>query len=191
MRRKPIGQKALTKAEKERRCHQKLSAVKKAKIAKEDKEQKKLKRALIKLDAGKYTEYKKKQREDKKRRRDLAKEKADDSSITASMHRSALCRNLKRVKGSIPNKTKKNIHTHKRVIMKALFEDTVKLTPKKQKLLTKWAKVEEQLPAGWKNALTDAIKVMIDKFLCHNDISYTLPGQNNQLYMGKVNGKFQ
>ena len=50
MRRKPIGQKVLTKAEKERRCHQKLSAVKKAKIAKEDKEQKKLKRALIKLE---------------------------------------------------------------------------------------------------------------------------------------------
>ena len=73
--------------------------------------------------------------------------------------------------------------------MKALFEDTVKLTPKKQKLLTKWAKVEEQLPAGLENALTDAMKVAIDEFLCHNDISYILPCQNNQLYMGKVNGK--
>ena len=114
----------------------------------------------------------------------MAKEKADDFSITANMHRAALCRSLERVKGSLPKKK-----TYKRVIVKALFEDTVKLTPKKQKLLTKWAKVEEQLSAGQKNALTDAMKVMIDKFLCHNDISYTLPGRNKQLYMGKVNGK--
>ena len=75
--------------------------------------------------------------------------------------------------------------------MKALFEDTVKLTPKKQKLLTKWAKVEEQLPADQKNPLTDAMKVMTDEFLCCRDISYMLPGRSNQLYMGKVNGKSQ
>ena len=67
----------------------------------------------------------------------------------------------------------------------------MKLTPKKQKLLTTWAKVEEQLPAGQKNVLTDAIKLMIDEFLCHSDISYTLLGRNNQFYMGKVNGKSQ
>ena len=138
------------------------------------------------MDADKYTEYKKKQREDKKQRRDLAKEKADDFSITASMHGAALYRSLKRVEGSLPKK-----ETHKRAIVKALFEDTVKLTPKKQKLLTKWAKVEEQLPAGRKNALTDPMKETIDEFLCNNDISYTLPGRNNQLYMGKVNGKSQ
>ena len=52
--RKPIGEEALMKAGKQRRCRQKLSAAKKAKIVKEDKEQKKLKRALINLDADKY-----------------------------------------------------------------------------------------------------------------------------------------
>ena len=102
MGRKPIGEKAPTKAQKQRRYHQKLSAGKKAKIAKENKEQKKLKRALINLDADKYTEYKKNQREENKWRRDLAKEKTDDFSITASMHRAPLCRSLKRVKGSLP-----------------------------------------------------------------------------------------
>ena len=128
MGRKATGEKALTKTEKQRRYCQKLSAAKKAKIKKEDKEQKKLKRALIKLGADKYTEYKKMQREDKRRRRDSAKEKADDFSITASMHGAALCRSLKRVKGSLPKKER-----HQRVIVKAFFEDTVKLTPKKQK----------------------------------------------------------
>ena len=122
------------------------------------------------MDADKYTEYEKKKREDEKQRRDLIKEKADEFSITANMHGAALCKSSKSVKASLPKKT------HKRVIVRALFEDTVKLTPKKQKLLTKWAKVEEQLPAGRKNALTDAMKVMIDEFLCHNDISYTLLG---------------
>ena len=108
MGKKTIGEKALTKVEKQRQYRQKLSAAKKAKIANEDKERKKLKRALIKLDADKYTEYKKKQKEDKKQRRDLAKEKADDFSITASMHGAALCRSLERVKGSLPKK-----ETHK------------------------------------------------------------------------------
>ena len=70
MGRKPIGEKAPTKAQKQRRYHQKLSAGKEAKIAKEDKEQKKLKRALINLDADKYTDHNKKQRADKKWRRD-------------------------------------------------------------------------------------------------------------------------
>ena len=59
---------------------------------------------MIKLEADKYTEYKKKQREDKKWRRGLANEKADDFSITASMYGAALCRSLKRVKGSLPKK---------------------------------------------------------------------------------------
>ena len=104
MGRKPLGEKALAKAEKWRRYCQKLYPAKKAKFSKEDEERKKLRRALIKLDADKYTEYKKKQREDKKWRRGLAKEKADDFSITASMYGAALCRSLKRVKGSLPKK---------------------------------------------------------------------------------------
>ena len=142
-------------------------------MQKKIKGEKKIKKALIKLDADKYTEYKKKQKEDK-------------ISVIASMHGAALCRILKRVKGSLPKK-----ETHKSVIVKTLCENTVKVIPKKQKLLTKCPKVEEQLPAGRKNALTDAMKVTIDEFLCRNDISYTLPGRNNQLYMDKVNGKSQ
>ena len=55
----------------------------------------------------------------------MAKEKADDFSITASVHGTALCRSFKRVKGSLPKK-----ETHKRVTVKTLFEDTVKLTSK-------------------------------------------------------------
>ena len=46
----------------------------------------------------------KSERKDKKWRRGLAKEKADDFSITASMYGAALCRSLKRVKGSLPKK---------------------------------------------------------------------------------------
>ena len=61
MERNPIGETPLTKAENQRRYHQNLSAAEKAKITKEDRERKKLKRALIKLDADKYTEYKKMQ----------------------------------------------------------------------------------------------------------------------------------
>ena len=35
------------------------------------------------------------------------------------------------------------------------------------------------------------MKMTIDEFLYRNDISYTLPGQNNHLYMGKVNENSQ
>ena len=104
MEKKLIGEKALTKSEKQGRYHQKLSPAKKAKNTK-DKERKKLKKSLIRVDADKYTEYKKKQRKDKKWRRDSAEEKADDFSITANMHEAVLCRSLKRVKGSLPKKT--------------------------------------------------------------------------------------
>ena len=43
MERNPIGETPLTRAENQRRYHQKLSAAEKAKITKEDKERKKLK----------------------------------------------------------------------------------------------------------------------------------------------------
>ena len=75
-----------------------------------------------------------------------------------------------------------------------MFEGTIPVTPRKSKLLTAWSniyllnpKVKER-----KAFLSDETKEKLDSFLSRNDISFTLPGRNHQVYVGKdVSGDHQ
>ena len=73
------------------------------------------------------------------------------------------------------------------VIAKALFEDSIQATPKKIQLFSAWSNIHEpkRQNIGRPAIITEDIKEKLDSFLCRNDISFTLPGYNNQVYIGK------
>ena len=101
----------------------------------------------------------------------------------------ALSRSLKRAKSSLPKD-----RAQKRAAVKPLFEDTIPVTPRKSKLLSAWS--NNYLPnpkvKGRKAFLSDETKEKLDSFLSRNDVSFTLPGRNHQVYVGKdVNGDCQ
>ena len=98
----------------------------------------------------------------------------------------ALSRSLKRAKSSLPKD-----RAQKWAVVKALFEDTIPVTPRKSKLLSAWSNIYLPKPKvkGRKAFLSDETKEKLDSFLSRNDISFTLPGRNHQVYVGKdVNG---
>ena len=62
--------------------------------------------------------------------------------------------------------------------VKALFEDTIPVTPRKSKLPSAWSNIYLPKPKekGRKAFLRDETKEKLDLFLSRNDISFTLPG---------------
>ena len=101
----------------------------------------------------------------------------------------ALSRSLKRAKSSLPKD-----RAQKRAVVKALFEDAIPVTPRKSKLLSAWSNMYLPRPKvkGRKAFLSDKTMDKLDSFLSRNDISFTLPDRNHQVYVGKdVNGDRQ
>ena len=95
----------------------------------------------------------------------------------------ALSRSLKQAKSSLPKD-----RSQKRAVVKAMFEDTIPVIPRKSKLPSSWSNIYLPKPKvkGRKTFLSDETKEKLDSFLSGNDISFTLPGQNHQVYVGKV-----
>ena len=183
MGRRPIGERALTNAEKQRKYRQ-IRSAKKTKGAKiKDKEWYRASRNAIKNDPEQYKEYKRKERGASGKETKKAAENAGPDLV--NMKFPAFSRSLNKVKNSLPKK-----HTQKRAVVKALFEQTINLTPKKRRILSNWAKIKHTdfSAKGRKTLLSEDIKEKIDKFLCRSDISYTLPGRNKQVYLGKIEG---
>ena len=183
MGRRPIGERALTNAEKQRKYRQ-IRSAKKTKGAKiKDKEWHRASRNAIKNDPEQYKEYKRKERGASGKETKKAAENAGPDLV--NMKFPAFSRSLNKVKNSLPKK-----HTQKRAVVKALFEQTINLTPKKRRILSNWAKIKHTdfSAKGRKTLLSEDIKEKIDKFLCRSDISYTLPGRNKQVYLGKIEG---
>ena len=101
----------------------------------------------------------------------------------------ALSRSLKRAKSSLPKD-----RAQKRTVVKALFEGTIPVTPRKFKLLSTWSNIylPMQKLKGKKAFLRDETKEKLDSFLSRNDVIFTLPGRNHQVYVGNdVNGDCQ
>ena len=90
----------------------------------------------------------------------------------------ALSRSLKRAKSSLPKD-----RAQKRAVVKALFEDTIPVTPRKSKLLSAWSNIYLPNPKvkGRKAFLSDETKEKLDSFLSRNDVSFTIPGRNHQV----------
>ena len=178
MGRKLIGDKKLTNAEKQKRCRQKQNE----ECRKEkDRIRKVISRENLKKDSVMYKDYLKKQAANRKILRSKTKN-VDAGPVIVKMSFPAFSRSLNKVKKSLPREP-----LQKRVIAKALFEDSIQATPRKIKLLSAWSNIHQKTRKlkGRPAILTEDIKEKIDAFLCRNDISFTLPGRNNQVYIGK------
>ena len=72
------------------------------------------------------------------------------------------------------------------MVAKALFEEIVDATPRKKRLISQWTNLPFlSSTKGRPPALTDNAKDKLNNFLYRNDVSFTLPGRNNQVYIGK------
>ena len=181
MGRKPAGEKKLSITEKQKRYHEKNKEILKEK----DKLRKRKSREKFMKDFPLL--HKEKVKQDSKRRKERrqknpANKNIDEEPLVVNMKFPAISRSLKQSKSSLPND-----RAQKRAVVKALFEVTIPVTPRKSKLLSAWSKVK-----GRQAFLRDETKEKLDSFLSRNDISFTLPGRNHQVYVGKdVNGDCQ
>ena len=136
--------------------------------------------------------HKEKVKQESKRRKErkrAANNSIDEEPLVINMKFPALSRSLKRAKSSLPKD-----RAQKRALVKALFEETIPVTPRKSKLLSAWSNVYLPKPKVKlrKAFFSDEIKKKLDSFLSRNDISFTHPSRNHQVYVGKdVNGDRQ
>ena len=95
----------------------------------------------------------------------------DEEPLVVNMKFPALSRSLKRAKSSLPKD-----RAQKRAVVKALFEDTIPVTPRKSKLLSAWSNIYLPKPKvkGRKAFLSDETKEKLDLFLSRNGASFTL-----------------
>ena len=101
----------------------------------------------------------------------------------------ALSRSLKQAKSSFAKD-----RAQKRAAVKALFGATIPVTPRKSKLLPARWNIDLSKPNAKRRKafLNDETKEKLDSFLSRNEISFTLPGWNHQVCVGKdVNGDCQ
>ena len=68
-----------------------------------------------------------------------------------------------------------------------MFEKSNEASSRKVRLLSAWTNIYEpdSKIRGRKAKIDDNIKRKLDRFLSRNDISFTLPDRNNQVYGGK------
>ena len=128
-------------------------------------------------------------RRKERRQKNAANNNNDEEPLFVNMKLPALSRSLKRAKSSLPKDK-----AQKRAVVKAYFESTNPVTPRKSKLLPVWSNIYLPKPKVKvrKAFLSDETKEKLDLFLSRNDISFTLPGRNHQVYVEKdVNGDRQ
>ena len=134
---------------------------------------------IEKKDSAKYKSYLKQQATN---RRILRNKKKNDQGTSADNNPSgpafvkmsfpSLSRSLNKAKKSLPKEP-----TQRRVIAKALFEDSIHATPKKIRLLSAWSNVQQKTrQIGHPSITTETIQEKLDAFLCRKDISFKLPG---------------
>ena len=73
----------------------------------------------------------------------------------------------------------------KKVVITSLFKETIQCSPRKARLVSTWTGVPATSRKARPSILSDELKCKLDEFLCDNNISFTLPGRNNQVYDGK------
>ena len=170
--RKPAGEKKLSNAEKQKRyCEKNKEILKeKDKLTKRKSREKFMKDFLL-LHKEKVKQESKRRKE--RRQKNAANNNIDEEPLVVNMKFPALSRSLKRAKSSLPKD-----RAQKRAVVKALFEDTIPVTPRKSKLPSAWSNIYLPKPKekGRKAFLRDETKEKLDSFLSRNDISFTLPG---------------
>ena len=128
--RKPAGEKKLSNAEKQKRYREKNKDIlkEKGKLRKRKSREKFMKDFPLL--------HKEKVKQDSKiikerRQKNTANNNIDEEPLVVSMNFPALFRSLKRAKSSLPKD-----RSQKRAVVKAMFEDTIPVIPRKSKLLS-------------------------------------------------------
>ena len=70
-----------------------------------------------------------------------------------------------------------------------IIESEIDATPTQKKVISEWISGMTCDSRGCPAKIKDEICEKLRKFLDHTDVSYTLPGRQNQIYMGKVDGE--
>ena len=185
MGRKPAGEKKLSNTEKQYREKNKEILKEKDKLRKRKSREKFMKDFPLLHKEKVKQESKRKER----RQKNAANSNIDEEPLVVNMKLPALSRSLKQAKSSLPKD-----RAQKRAVVKALFEDTIPVTPRMSKLFSAWSNIYLPTPKAKerKAFLSDETKEKLDSFLSRNDITFTLPGRNHQVYVGKdVNGDRQ
>ena len=157
-----------------------------------DNERWKKRRHEIKKNKQNDIKFKEKQRERKVKSR--AKKNDLENDIEIFTYESAFSsiasrkRSVRRAKNSLPQ----NIN-QKREVVKILFAETIDATPGKMRMINHWMNSDNRNRTsntyGRPPNITNEIAQKLKTFLDCTDISYTLPGRDNQVYMGKINGE--
>ena len=149
MGRKPAGEKKLSNAEKQKR-YEKNEEILKEKDKLRKRKSREVYEGLPSITQGKgETRVKKKKRKEKE---NAANKNIDEEPLVVNMKFPALSRSLKQAKSSLPKD-----RAQKRAVVKALFEDTIPVTPRKSKLLSAWSHIYLPKPKvkGRKALLSD------------------------------------
>ena len=149
MGRKPAGEKKLLNAEKQKR-YEKNKEILKEKDKLRKRKSREVYEGLPSITQGKgETRVKKKKRKEKE---NAANNNIDEEPLVFNMKFPALSRSLKQAKSSLPKD-----RAQKRAVVKALFEDTIPVTPRKSKLLSAWSNIYLPKPKvkGRKALLSD------------------------------------
>ena len=149
MGRKPAGEKKLSNAEKQKR-YEKNEEILKENDKLRKRKSREVYEGLPSITQGKgETRVKKKKRKEKE---NAANNNIDEEPLVVNMKFPALSRSLKQAKSSLPKD-----RAQKRAVVKALFEDTIPVTPRKSKLLSAWSNIYLPKPKvkGRKALLSD------------------------------------
>ena len=128
--RKPAGEKKLSNAEKQKRYREKNKEIlkEKGKLRKRKSREKFMKDFPL-LHKEKVKQESKIIKE--RRQKNTANNNIDEEPLVVSMNFPTLFRSLKRAKSSLPKD-----RSQKRAVVKAMFEDTIPVIPRKSKLLS-------------------------------------------------------
>ena len=134
MGRKPAGEKKLSNAERQKRYHEKNKEILKEKDKLRKRKSREVYEGFPSITQGKgETRVKKKKR---KKAKNTANSNIDEEPLVVNMKFPAVSRILKRAKSRLPKD-----RAQKRAVVKALFEDTIPVTPRKSKLLSAWSNI--------------------------------------------------
>ena len=188
MGRKPKGDRTMTAAERMQQYRKRMGPDKIQSVKVKDKVRKSTKRTNLKK-AHDQQPYKKLLLAESRRHGCAVPDSSTStpdipSKVSYFGAKASKSRSLNRAKIILPVDKNKRIE-----VLKSLFEHDIEATPRKARILSSWSNLKPRNIAGRPRALTTEVQEKLDRYLNRNDISYTLPGRNNQVYEGKENGQ--
>ena len=185
----------LTNAEKQKKWREKKAEeVGHKEVRNKDNERRRLKRTKIKKNKFEEEMFKKKQAERKKKSRELNKfvklQDADNEPSVSPEFSSYASkkRSISRAERALPVDKKQRIE-----VVQHLFETTIEANHHQKILISRLINTSEEkapcIKTGRPPKISKEKAEKLKNFLQNTDVSYILPGKNNQFYIGKADGQ--